>query len=369
MRDRGRVRGASGVSAVGDAHAVAVAGPFFEDLHVGRRTEAAPGLTLTDGLAAAHRAILGGRLRLALDAPLAHAVTGEQGLLADPQLVCDVAIGQSTLLTQRVIANLFYRGLAFRRLPRIGDTLRTSTEVVALRQTSAKPGRAATGLAALRIRTVDQEGRPVLDFHRCAMLPLRDPEGETGHAGDLAAVGAGEPDVGAAAAALLAGWDLEAFRAATGSDGSAGGAGWTPGTAWAVESGDVVSCAPALARLSSNVAAAHHDAAATGGGRRLVYGGHTIGLAAAQATRALPGLVAIVAWHGCDHLAPVFEGDTLTSRLELERVEALPAVAGPAAAGGSLLHLRSRVRARRMDAGRGDAPVDVLDWRFVAVAP
>ena len=63
---------------------------------------------------------------------------------------------------------------------------------------------------------------------------------------------------------------------------------------------------------------AHHDAASSSAGR-LVYGGHTIGLAAAQATRALPNLVTIVAWHGCDHLAPVREGDTLRSTLELDQ--------------------------------------------------
>ncbi|MGB2712243.1 MAG: acyl dehydratase, partial [Conexibacter sp.] len=124
-----------------------------------------------------------------------------------------------------------------------------------------------------------------------------------------------------------------------------------------VDAGDVVSCAPELARLSLNIAAAHHDAASASG-RRLVYGGHTIGLAAAQATRALPDLVTILAWHGCDHLAPVFEGDTLTSRIELERVE-------PLASGSTLLHLRSHVRARRAD---DTEPVDVLDWRFAAVA-
>ena len=32
-------------------------------------------------------------------------------------------------------------------------------------------------------------------------------------------------------------------------------------------------------------------------------------------------LVTIVAWHGCDHLAPVREGDTLRSTIELERAE------------------------------------------------
>ena len=48
--------------------------------------------------------------------------------------------------------------------------------------------------------------------------------------------------------------------------------------------GDVVSSAPELARLSLNIAATHHDSRV--GGQRLVYGGHTIGLALAQATRA-----------------------------------------------------------------------------------
>ena len=52
--------------------------------------------------------------------------------MAQPSLVWDVAIGQSTMVTQHVKANLFYRGLAFRRVPRLGDTLRTSTRVVAV---------------------------------------------------------------------------------------------------------------------------------------------------------------------------------------------------------------------------------------------
>lgn len=156
--------------------------PYFEDLEVGQVVAASPALTLSAGHAALHQAILGDRVRLALDGELSREVVGAGAPLAHPGLVCDVAIGQSTLLTQRVIGNLFYRGLALRRAPLIGDTLRTSTEVVALRQNRPRPERPATGLAVLRVRTVDQEGRPVLDFRRCAMLPLRDPEGKTGRA-------------------------------------------------------------------------------------------------------------------------------------------------------------------------------------------
>jgi acyl dehydratase len=333
----------------GESRDVEIGGPFFEDLQVGDLLESAPALTLTDGHAALHQAIVGGRLRLALDATLSRAVMGSPAPVAHPGLVCDVAVGQSTLVTQRVIANLFYRGLVLRRAPVIGDTLRTTTEVVALRQNRARPGRAATGLAVLRIHTVDQEGRPVLDFWRCAMLPLRDPDGATGHDGDLDAIPSELDPV--ALRGAVDGWDLAAFRAAV---PGPHGEELAPGARWTLEGGDVVSAAPELARLSLNIAAAHHDASGSGG-RRLVYGGHTIGLAAAQATRALPNLVTIVAWHGCDHVGPVSEGDTLVSELELERLE-------PLATGGSLVHLRSRVRARR-----GTEQADVLDWRFVAV--
>ena len=164
-------------------------GPFFDDLEVGQVFDSAPSMTLTAGAAAVHQSIVGDRLRLALDAELAMAVTGATAPLAHPALVWDVAIGQTTLATQRVKANLFYRGLYFHRFPVIGDTLFTRTEVVGLKQNSAKPGRAPTGLAALRMTTVDGVGRLVLDFYRCAMLPRSDGAADTGHADDLSAIG------------------------------------------------------------------------------------------------------------------------------------------------------------------------------------
>ncbi|HEX4307268.1 MAG TPA: acyl dehydratase [Solirubrobacterales bacterium] len=323
--------------------------PYFEDLARGQVLASAPTITLTDGLAAQHQAILGDRLLLALDTTLAREVIGAATSLAHPGLVCDIAIGQSTGLTQRVIGNLFYRGLVFHRLPLIGDTLRTTTEVVGLRQNSAKPGRSATGLAALRIRTVDHEGREILDFHRCAMLPLRDGEARTGEADDMTKIGS-PPDRDTMIDAL-AGWDLGRFR-----DRVAGphSEALEEGTTWNVAGADVVSSAPELARLSLNVAFAHHDRYEGRAGRRLLYGGHTIGIAAAQLNRALPNLLTILGWQSCDHLGPVFEGDTLRSTVELEGLDRLPA-------GGALIDLRSRVVARGEP---GEDEREVLDWRL-----
>lgn len=322
-------------------------GPYFDDLSRGDVFDTAPPATLTEGAAAVHGAIVGERLRLALDADLSRQVTGGSRPLAPPALVWDVAIGQSTPVTHHVKANLFYRGLAFHRAPALGDTLRTSTEVVGLRQNSPRPDRAPTGLVALRITTVDQHDRTVLDFWRCAMLPLRDAQARTGHADDLGVVGAEVEDPGAVAA----NWRLDAFR-----DGLPPSLRreLEPGTTWRVVGGDVVSSAPELARLTLNVARTHSDDEA---GTRLVYGGHTIGLALTQALRALPELVTVVAWHGCDHTGPVREGDTLSSTVAVEDVQAGPA-------GGRLVHLRSRVTGR---SGPDGPPRDVLDWRYVAL--
>ncbi len=322
-------------------------GPYFDDLEVGQVFDWAPSMTLTSGAAAVHQSIVGDRLRLALDADLAAAVTGSTAALAHPQLVCDVAIGQTTLVTQRVKANLFYRGLSFHRFPVVGDTLFTRTEVVALKQNSAKPGRAATGLAAMRMTTIDQIGRLVLDFHRCAMLPLRDGTADTGRADDMSTIGtapAPVPDP-------TAGWDPEVFRAKVpGSHFDAGPAGSVLHS-----TADVVSSAPELARLTLNIAATHHDSRA--GGRRLVYGGHTIGLAFAQVSRLLPNIATVLGWQSCDHTGPVFEGDTLYSELHVEGAVRLPDNRG------GVLKLRSLVYA----VGETADDRQVLDWRFTVL--
>jgi acyl dehydratase len=326
-------------------------GPYFDDLSVGQVFDWAPSTTLSPGLAAAHQAIVGDRLRLALDADLSAAVTGLPGPLAHPALVCDVAIGQSTLVTQRVKANLFYRGLTFHHFPAIGDSVYTRTEVVGLRPNSLKPGRAPTGLAALRMITIDQADQLVLDFYRCAMLPAS-PDfrpSEDGHPGDdLSAIGA---DAAPPAADPTAHWNGEVFR------NRVPGPHFDPGMAGAVlhSTGDVVSGAPELARLTLNIAATHHDSRV--GGRRLVYGGHTIGLALAQASRLLPNLVTVLGWESCDHPGPVHEGDTIYSELHVESAQ-------PTQSGG-VLKLRSLVYAVSDSAGEADRPV--LDWRFSAL--
>ncbi len=332
----------------GTATAV-VGGPWYEELSVGRHFVSAPAMTLTSGHAALHQAILGDRLRLPLDHELSARVLGPGEVMAHPGLVWDVAIGQSTSATQRVVANLFYRGLRFLRFPRLGDTLRTTTEIVALRDNSRKPGRKDTGLAVLRVRTIDQLDRPVLDFHRCAMVAMGPDAGHPGHSADLDDFGDPVADPEELTAAT-ASWDLTAMPAADGADRH-----FRP---LLLEAGETVSSGPELVRTTLNIAAVHTDPTSTPQRRRLVYGGHTIGIAFAHLTRLVPDLITVLAWQSCDHLAPVFEGDVLRSTVEVERC-----VAG--AGGGTIAEIRVRSAAQR-DA---ESPVDVLDWRLVGLLP
>ena len=336
---------------------VRIGGPHFEDLERGQHFDDAPAMTITAGHAAMHQAITGDRLRLALDEPLSRAVTGADRLLVHPNLVCDVAIGQSTGATQRVLGNLFYRGLILLRPVYVGDTLRTTTEVVALKQNSSRPGRLATGLAALRVSTENQDGEPVLDFWRCPMLPLRDPGAATGWADAMDEISA-ELDPDRLAEALPVGWRFGRLAEAAGSARHL-----EVGTTLELDGRETVTAAPELARLSLNLAKTHTDAASGARGRRLVYGGQTIAIAAAHATRALPSLATIVAWRSCEHAAPVFEGDILSTIVTIVTKEPL-ASDGGSADGADLTELRAVVHA---DRGDGEEAERVLDWSFLAV--
>jgi acyl dehydratase len=336
----------------GSGERARVGGPFFEDFEVGQVFADAPAITLTPGHAALHQALLGDRLRLPLDAGLCQAVTGEPRALAHPNLVCDMAIGQSTGPTQRVRGNLFYRGLVLLRPVFIGDTLSTRTEVVGLKQNRPRGDAPATGLVALRIRTTNQDGDEVLDFWRCPMIPLRDPAARTGHADRFEDIPQ-ELDMGRVEAAVPAGWRFDLYR-----ERVPGGhfAEVAAGTVYEVEGRDTVTGETELARLTLNVAETHTDSGRSVHGRRLAYGGHTISIAAAQATRALPNLMTIVAWHGCDHTGPVFAGDILSTELTVSATRPLE--------GCGLVDLRAVVHA---DRGGSDALVPVLDWRFIGL--
>ena len=283
--------------------------PWFEDFSIGDDLSAVPSVTVTDGYTAIHQMVFGDRSRLPLDQVLSRKVTGQKRSLVNPALVSNIAIGQSTIPTQRVLGNLFYRGLRFHRPVYIGDTLTTTTKVVALRQNAIKPGRPSSGMVGLEMHVVNQEGETVLLFWRCPMVPCKDKDIDTGHNDDLSFMPEtiDQQDL----LASVPDWNLGLLPSVTDE--------FSPGSVVKVEARDTVTSAPEIVRMTLNLAMTHTDAGRGVYKKRLVYGGHTISLAAAQLSRVLPSLATVLCWYKCDHVAPVFEQDILSSVITVKR--------------------------------------------------
>ena len=90
---------------------VRIEAPWFEDFRVGDVFRDAPAVTITEGFAAIHQAMFRDRLRLPMDRVLTERVTHAPAALVHPCLVCNLAIGQSTHVSQRVLGNLFLSGV------------------------------------------------------------------------------------------------------------------------------------------------------------------------------------------------------------------------------------------------------------------
>ena len=328
--------------------------PWFEDFSVGDDFSDVPSVTITEGYVAIHQALFGDRLRLPLDHHLSQQVCGAVPI--NPSLLCNIAIGQSTFPSQRVMGNLFYRGLVIKAPVYIGDTVTTKTKVVALRQNKIRAGRAASGMVALEMHVTNQRDETVMLFWRCPMIPCKDESADTGHADSFDFM---PEDISLKDLELIIPkWDLPSFKMKV------------PGKhfdtlsaedRFEVEARDTITLAPELVRLTLNMAMTHTDAGRSVYGKRLVYGGHTISMAAAQITRALPNMLTILGWFKCDHLAPVFEQDILRSVVSVQSTHALEE--------GGLVKLKVESFVTRSNDGTEDCKEEtkVLDWELVAL--
>ncbi|MCA0217474.1 MAG: acyl dehydratase [Actinobacteria bacterium] len=280
--------------------------PFAEDLVPGVALDPAPDITVDEGLAAQYLALSGDQLGPTLSAPLSFALTGRPERLANPALVISLSIGQSTVATGRVIANLRYDNLVLERQVHVGETLRTVVTPVAAAWTRSGTDRAKV---LLDMSVTTHDGERIARYQRLALLPVRDAEVLV--AGDIP--GAGDaPPLSHYWSVVPSGWSNPAGVT---SRPLALGSPWTDPLA------DTVSSARELVRLTQNRAAAHRDARVGSGGQRLVFGGHTVALAQASLSRLAPDLLTVLAWRSCDHLAPVFEDDTLSFEIVIDAVE------------------------------------------------
>lgn len=317
-----------------------VAGPFYEDFVVGATLPPLPAVTLTEADNSLYRAVTGDQHPFASDGTAFRTAAGDGPPLANPGVVMHYAMGQTTMATRQAIANLYYRSVRMLRPVRLGETLRTTTTVLGLRDASPK-GNQHRGKVWLGIEAVTDDG-PAISFERCALVRSRI-DVPPGHDSDIP--GASDPTPLEALDSLVPPWDLSGLAATP----------WQVGDSRPDPLRDHIDLAAPFARLTFNQAAVHRDHTMTADGQRLVYGGHVQALAQASLTRMLPGMAAVIAWDACDHLGPAHEGDLLEFRHTL--------VERRAAGTGSLMRLE--VTGAVISGGTS---TDVLHWTPVVWA-
>ncbi len=327
-------------------------GPFYDQLVVGQELPLQPTVTIDEGKAALYQSLVGERLSMVLDSEVSRTVTSQTSRPASPGLVMQFSIGQSTTISRRAIANLFYRDVRLLRPVMIGDSIETRVTVAALADGSHQPGRARRGKVLIDVVTY-ANGEPAVVYQRCPMLPQLDDDTAPGHNDDLGT--SSDLDLGSYVE-LVPEWNFAALGPPS---------EWSVGETIIDPTRDVIDGATSLVRLTHNLAMIHRDAEQSPYPQRLVYGGHVVGLAQASLSRVLPGMATVVGWHHCDHTGPVFEGDLLSFRHTL--LDLTPASQGRA------LAVQVEGFAHRPETDglpeTGSEGVKVLDWTLIAAAP
>ena len=285
-------------------------GRFFEDYRLGEVIAHAVPRTLSGGERALYHALYPARHALSSSDEFARAC----GLAAAPldDLIAFHTVFGKTVpdISLNAIANLGYAEGRWLRPVWPGDTLRSESQVIGLKENS----NGTSGVVWVRTRGLDQTGDVVLEYVRWVMVRKRDPS--------LPAPKTVVPDLaGAVAAADLIvpeGLDFTRYDFTLAGEPHRWGDYSVGETIDHVDGVTVEEAEHMLAtRLWQNTAKVHFDATNREDGRRLIYGGHVISLARALSFNGLANAQMIVALNAGAHANPCFSGDTVRAWSEV----------------------------------------------------
>ena len=285
-------------------------GNFFEDYRLGQRIAHAVPRTVSGGERALYHALYPVRHALHSSDEFARAC----GLPASPLddlAAVHVVFGKTVPdVSLNAVANLGYAEGRFRKPVYPGDTLRSVSEVIGLKQNS----NGKSGVVYVRTEGLNQHGEVVLDYVRWVMVRKRDldaPAPET-MIPDLARV------VPVGSLIIPEGLDF------TGYDFTLAGEPHR----WAdYEVGEIIDHVDGVTieeaehmiatRLWQNTAKVHFDATFREGGQRLIYGGHVMSMARALSFNGLANAQIIAGINAGAHANPCFAGDTVKAWTEV----------------------------------------------------
>ena len=285
-------------------------GRFFEDYRIGDVIRHAVPRTVSGGERALYHALYPARHALYSSDRFAQAC----GLPASPLddlIAFHVVFGKTVPdVSLNAVANLGYAEGRWLKPVWPGDTLRSESEVIGLKENS----NGKSGNVYVRTRGLNQHAEVVLDYVRWVMVrknrldaPAPDP-----------VVPELKKSLSASDLVVPEGLDFSAYDDALAGEPHRWGDYEIGEKIDHVDGVTIEEAEHMIAtRLWQNTAKVHFDATFREDGRRLIYGGHVISMARALSFNGLANAQMIVALNGGAHANPCFAGDTVKAWSEV----------------------------------------------------
>ncbi len=284
-------------------------GRFFEDYRLGEVIAHAVPRTVGAGERALYHALYPARGALYSSDAFARSVGLEASPL-DDLIAFHTVFGKTVPdISLNAVANLGYAEGRWLLPVWPGDTLRSESEVIGLKETSS----GATGVVWVRTRGINQHGQAVLEYVRWVMVRKRRRDVVVPVSVPVLAP-AVEPE------RLVVPEGLEFTRYDFGLAGEPHRWGdYAVGEVIDHVDGVTVEEAEHMlaTRLWQNTAKVHFDVTQREDGKRLIYGGHVISLARALSFNGLANAQMVVALNGGAHANTCFAGDTVRAWSEV----------------------------------------------------
>jgi 2-methylfumaryl-CoA hydratase len=302
-------------------------GRFFEDYTLGEVIRHAVPRSVSEGERALYHALYPARHALYSSDEFARA-SGLPKSPIDDMAAFHIVFGKSVPdISLNAVANLGYAEARWLRPVWPGDTLRSESRVIGLKQNSS----GKTGVVYVRTTGFNQDDLPVMEFVRWVMVrknnldaPAPDP-----------VVPETAPVVDPGDLVIPAGLDFSHYDFGLAGEPHRWGDYEVGERIDHVDGVTIEEAEHMIAtRLWQNTAKTHFDASLRADGKRLIYGGHVISMARALSFNGLANAQMIAGVNAGSHANPCFAGDTVRAWSEvLDR-------AGTPAPGVGALRLR-----------------------------
>lgn len=285
-------------------------GRFFEDYRVGQVIRHAVPRTVSGGERALYHALYPARHALYSSDEFARAC-GLPSSPIDDLAAFHIVFGKTVPdVSLNAVANLGYAEGRWLKPVYPGDTLRSESEVIGLKQNS----NGKTGVVWVRTRGMNQRDDVVMEYCRWVMVRKRDldvPAPDT-------VVPELKPALSAVDLVVPEGLDFSSYDFRLAGEPHRWGDYEIGETIDHVDGVTIEEAEHMMAtRLWQNTAKVHFDATFRPDGRRLIYGGHVISMARALSFNGLANAQMIVALNAGAHANPCFAGDTVKAWSEV----------------------------------------------------